>query len=283
MKLKPPQYSRLIRQSSRQTHQFIRKLGCKENERIRFLFVHDAKRNRPHSTSSGHKPAIKLNKPLKLIESQVTQMSLHSGSGKPVHMLNQNAKGYAVFMEINRREGQSGEIKAIRAQFIDVDLNKISVLAGTKEQAMQRMNAIRSNPAEQIQSFAITRNKQGQYRLLAHRTQGRIAKLKRDFLKKHRNRIKNAMIIETNNGFHIYWVMQGGSISRFVPIQKALASKFGADPMITNLSRVMRVPGFYHMKNPDAPYMVRVIQWGRKKPFTQDELIASLSLKPIRN
>jgi len=90
------------------------------------------------------------------------------------------------------------------------------------------------------------------------------------------------MIIETKNGYHIYWVLQGGSISKFVPIQKALAKKFSSDPMITNLSRVMRIPGFFHMKNPQSPFMVRVRQFGRKKPFTQAEIIRSLALGPIK-
>jgi hypothetical protein len=51
--------------------------------------------------------------------------------------------------------------------------------------------------------------------------------------------------------------------------------------MIRNLSRVMRLPGFYHMKNPSKPFLVRVIHWGRKKPFSQEELINTLHLKPI--
>ncbi|CAM4352848.1 RepB family DNA primase [Paenibacillus alkaliterrae] len=273
-------YSNLIRRSSSQAHHFIKKLGYKENERLHFILVDDAKHsNHRYSTSSNNKQAIMLQKPLKLLEKRVPQISLISDTNKPIHLLSQNARGYAVFMEINYR-GLDSEIKEIRAQFIDVDLNKISERLDTKEQVKQKIKSIKSNPSEQIQSITIKRNKQGQYQLLAHRTEQRIKQLKKEFLKKHWNFIRNAMIIETNNGYHIYWVIQGGSISKFVPIQKALAQKFSSDPMITNLSRVMRIPGFYHMKNPDRPFLVRVVQWGRKIPFTQEELIHSFDLKP---
>jgi len=88
------------------------------------------------------------------------------------------------------------------------------------------------------------------------------------------------MIVETKNGYHIYWVIKDGSIDKFVPIQKTLAQKFNSDPMITDLSRVMRIPGFYHMKDPKRPFLVRVIGWGRKNRFTQDELIHTFALQP---
>ncbi|WP_373228918.1 DNA-primase RepB domain-containing protein [Cohnella sp.] len=221
-----------------------------------------------------------LQKPLNLMERLIPQINLISKKNKLIHLLSQNARGYAVFMEINYRETKDSDFKEIRAQFIDVDLNKISEKLNTRDQVKQKIKSIKSNPSEQILLTTIKRNKQGQYRLLAHRTEQRIAQLKKVFLKKHWNRIRNAMIIETKNGYHIYWVIQGGSISKFVPIQKALAQKFGSDPKITNLSRVMRIPGFYHMKNPDRPFLVRVRQLGRKKPFTQEELINKLALNP---
>lgn len=265
-------YSNLIRKSSSQVHHFIKKLGYKRNERLYFVLVNDDKRS--------YKPAITLHKPQKLMEKLAPQITLFSKYNKPIHLLSQNARGYAVFIGINSRDKKGREIKEIRAQFIDVDLNKISEYLNTNKQVKQKIKSIKSNPSEQIQSITIKRNKQGQYQLLAHRTERRIAQLKTEFLKKHWNRIRNAMIIETNNGYHIYWVIKGGSISKFVPIQKALAQKFGSDPKITDLSRVMRIPGFYHMKNPKRPFLVRVIQWGRKNPFTQDELINKLALKP---
>ncbi|WP_134704897.1 hypothetical protein [Ammoniphilus sp. YIM 78166] len=279
------QYSNLIKTSSSQLYYFIRKLGYKENERLQFVLVQDAKRSTSsnstssNSNTSNNRHAILLQKPLKLMEKRVPEIKLFTKNNKPVHVLSQNARGYAVFMQINYGEKKDSKIKEIKAQFIDVDLNKISACLNTREQVKQKMISIRSNPVEQIESVTVKRNKQGQYQLLALRTEQRVTQLKKEFLKKYWKHIRNAMIIETSNGYHIYWPVQGGSLSKFVPIQEALVKKFGSDPMITNLTRDMRIPGFYHMKNPRRPFLVRVIHWGRKTPFTQNELINTMGLK----
>lgn len=282
MKPKSTNYSKRMRDSSSQAHLYMKKLGCKQKERLHFILVHDVKRNSSNSqcASASRRPAIKLEKPLRLMERLVPQIKLISGRNKRVHLLSHNARGYAIFMEINYRETRNSPFEKIRAQFIDVDLNKISAQFSTKEQAMQEIKRIKANPSEQIQSIAVKRTKLGQYRLLAHRTMGKIEQLKKQFLNKHWRLIKDAMIVETSNGYHIYWVLRDGGVSKFVPIQKALAQKFDSDPLITNLSRVMRMPGFYHMKNPNTPFMVRIIQLGRKKPFSQEEIIRTFRLKP---
>ncbi|WP_201007935.1 DNA-primase RepB domain-containing protein [Paenibacillus glycanilyticus] len=262
-------------------YRFLEKLGCKPNDQLHFLLVSDSKgKNRGHSFAT-ELPAITLRKPFRSLEKLAPRIKLFSRRNKLVNVLWLNKKGYAVFVEINGRESEKDSpFNAIRAQFIDVDLNKISARCKTKEQIQQKIDAILSDPSEQLQSITLTQNKNGQYQLLAQRTRQRVAELKKQFLNKHGERIKDTMIVETKNGYHIYWIMQDGNINKFVPIQKALAQTFDSDPMITNLSRVMRIPGFYHMKNPESPYMVKVIQWGREKPFTQEELIKRLELKP---
>ncbi|WP_141505320.1 DNA-primase RepB domain-containing protein [Paenibacillus luteus] len=281
-RLSSKRYTKNLRRFSTHARQFIKKLGCKPNEQLHFILVHDPKnKNKKFSSSSIH-PAMTLHKPLNLLEKRTPQFTLFSKRNKLIHLLTQNKKGYAVFMEINYRETRTSDFKKIRAQFIDVDLNKISMHLDTKEQVKQMIESIQSDPAEQLQSITVKKTKQGKYYLLALRKKQRVTKLKNAFLKKFKTQIKDTMIIETKNGYHIYWALQGGSVSKFVPIQKALAKKFSSDPMITNLSRVMRIPGFYHMKNPGSPFMVRVKQLGRKKPFSQEEIIHSLALEPIQ-
>ena len=44
----------------------------------------------------------------------------------------------------------------------------------------QKIKLLKSNPSEQIQSITVKRNKQGQYQLIAHRTEQRIAQLKKE-------------------------------------------------------------------------------------------------------
>ncbi|ANY66307.1 hypothetical protein BBD42_07365 [Paenibacillus sp. BIHB 4019] len=280
-RLSSMRYARNLRRFSSHAQYFIKKLGCKQNEQLYFTLVHDDKnKNKRYSSTLNH-PAMTLHKPLSLLERRTTEFTLFSKRNKRIHVLSQNKQGYAVFMEINYRATRTSDFKKIRAQFIDVDLNKISVHLDTKKQVQQMIKAIQSDPEEQLQSITVTKNKKGQYHLLALRTKQRVMQLKKAFINKFKLQIKDTMIIETKNGYHIYWVVQGASVSKFVSIQKALAKKFSSDPLITNLSRVMRIPGFYHMKNPRSPFIVKIRQLGRKKPFSQEEIIQSLALKPF--
>lgn len=262
-------------------YRFMQKLGCKPNDRLHFLLVRDDKKTPRRFSASTNIPAMLLHKPFHSLEKLVPRMTLFSKKNKRINALVKNRKGYAVFMEINARETTKSPFQAVRAQFIDVDLNKVAVTVPAKEQIQQQLKTIMADPLEQFQSIEITQNKRGHYRLLAQRTAKRVAGLKKQFISKHQSSLKDTMIIETKNGFHVYWVIQGGSVGNFVPIQKALARKFSSDPLITNLSRVMRIPGFYHMKNAESPYLVKVKQWGREKPFTQEEIVELLGLTPV--
>jgi putative DNA primase/helicase len=65
------------------------------------------------------------------------------------------------------------------------------------------------------------------------------------------------IVVESSPGrFHAYWRVTGLPLDRFAPVQKALAARFGGDPSVHDLSRVMRLPGFWHQKG--APSMSRI-------------------------
>lgn len=61
---------------------------------------------------------------------------------------------------------------------------------------------------------------------------------------------KPAFAVQSSpNKAHVYWpVERYADASRFVSIQKRLIAHFDGDPVIHDLPRVMRVPGFYHCK-----------------------------------
>ncbi|MBP3963829.1 DNA-primase RepB domain-containing protein [Paenibacillus lignilyticus] len=264
---------------SRQFRLFIRKLGCRRSQTLHFTLVHDTMARKPtRPTSQSKARAMTLHKPMKQLERRLSRITLLTPAKKSVPLLRKNKEGYAVFMTVNYREQARGDFKEVRAHFIDVDLNKISELLQTSEEAERRKQELQADPVEQIESITVTPTKQGLYRLIAQRGKRRVRQLKQKFLAKHRMLIRGSMIVETKNGYHIYWAIRKGSIGWFVPIQRALVRKFNSDPQITDLARVMRVPGFYHRKNPASPYLVRVKRWGRKQPFTQPELIRRLRL-----
>lgn len=61
--------------------------------------------------------------------------------------------------------------------------------------------------------------------------------------------------------WHAYWLVRDLSIHEFTPIQKRLASYYGTDPSVHNLSRVMRLPGSIHQKDPAHPVSMSLIDF----------------------
>ena len=58
-------------------------------------------------------------------------------------------------------------------------------------------------------------------------------------------------IVETRNGYHLYWKLKEGEITDaniYRSLQKAIARHLGSDDRIFNPARIMRVPGFYWKK-----------------------------------
>jgi hypothetical protein len=57
------------------------------------------------------------------------------------------------------------------------------------------------------------------------------------------------MIVESSpERFHVYWAMRDVALDQFKGNQRLLAQKFSGDPSVCDLSRVLRVPGFYNHK-----------------------------------
>jgi DNA polymerase len=58
--------------------------------------------------------------------------------------------------------------------------------------------------------------------------------------------------------FHGYWKSNGVDLDAFTPTQELIAKRFGGDPTVKDLPRVMRLPGFWHRKG--EPFMVRILE-----------------------
>ena len=72
-----------------------------------------------------------------------------------------------------------------------------------------------------------------------------------------RSPLSPSSIVETKNGYHVYWYAADGSKELYRPLVSRLVEYFGGDKNARDLARVLRVPGFYHMKNPESPFLVR--------------------------
>ena len=61
--------------------------------------------------------------------------------------------------------------------------------------------------------------------------------------------LKADVIVETSPGrYHAYFMVDGIELQEFSYFQQELADRFGGDTKVKDLPRVMRIPGFFHLK-----------------------------------
>jgi hypothetical protein len=74
--------------------------------------------------------------------------------------------------------------------------------------------------------------------------------------------------------WHAYWLLvPGEALDRFTAAQTALAGHYGSDWMVSDLPRVMRVPGFLHCKADPLSVALRLVEAGRR--YTIDQVLAA--------
>lgn len=92
-----------------------------------------------------------------------------------------------------------------------------------------------------------------------------------------RTMLKPHIIVESSPGkYHLYWKVSDCPLDQFPATQKAIAAKFGGDPSVHDLSRVMRLPGFLHQKG--MPVMTRLIAADHFPPYSVAAVFSGLGL-----
>jgi len=82
------------------------------------------------------------------------------------------------------------------------------------------------------------------------------------------------MVVETSpDRYHAYWRVDGLPLEQFRSVQKAIADRFGGDPQVHDLARVMRVPGFQHRKS-EPFYRTRIVEASDGHLYTPAEIVA---------
>ena len=89
-----------------------------------------------------------------------------------------------------------------------------------------------------------------------------------------------SMIVESGRGRHFYWVCPDIAREQFSSLQKGLIDKLGTDKAITDLPRVMRLPGTLHLKDPTKPRLVKLCRTNDSsiRRWTFSELVEKLKL-----
>lgn len=73
-------------------------------------------------------------------------------------------------------------------------------------------------------------------------------------------RIQPHILVESSPGkWHAYWLIDDCPLGEFKERQHQLASKFEGDPVVCDLPRVLRLPGFWHLKEA-TPFQTRLVR-----------------------
>ncbi len=81
------------------------------------------------------------------------------------------------------------------------------------------------------------------------------------------------IVVETSpKKFHRYWLTNSIDLDEFNSIQQTMVDHYGSDPQAKDISRVLRVPGFLHQKDPGHPFEVRIISMSDSPRYKWDEI-----------
>ena len=85
--------------------------------------------------------------------------------------------------------------------------------------------------------------------------------------------LKPSMLIETKNGYHVYWFSKDATPENYKAIVASrLVPFFGADIRAKDFCRILRVPSFYHCKNPQDKFLVKET-WLENLFYSEDEML----------
>ena len=77
------------------------------------------------------------------------------------------------------------------------------------------------------------------------------------------------IVVESSPGkYHRYILVDGAPLDEFTAVQQRLVDDYGSDSNAKDLPRVLRLPGFYHMKDPRNPHLVRIIDKSNERPYS---------------
>lgn len=195
----------------------------------------------------------------------------------------ENENGFGVFYAAlgSRKSDQDQQV---RFHVVDYDAGKQVEKFATLERACEWQQTWEGDPKFKSTQLHEPNANQKDYRVIGYYTQAHISTLKQAFLTKHAKDLTTALIVETYSGFHLYFRIREGTLKEFSTIQFALAKKFEGDTSITDHARILRLPYFFHVKDPDDPFFVEVKQWGLQRAdeswvdYSQQDLIRLLDL-----
>lgn len=99
----------------------------------------------------------------------------------------------------------------------------------------------------------------------------------------YRSPLKPSLIVETKNGLHVYWYSTGEEPvdpDDYRRVNGRLAHHLGGDMKSRDITRVMRLPGFLHQKDPNAPVSVKIVAEFPQNVYTREQILEAFAPYP---
>jgi RepB DNA-primase from phage plasmid/Protein of unknown function (DUF3987) len=80
------------------------------------------------------------------------------------------------------------------------------------------------------------------------------------------------IVVQSSPGkFHRYFLVDGLSRDEFAAVMEVMIDQHGSDPNAKDLARVLRMPGFFNLK--EDPFQVRVTHESGGQPYTREQIL----------
>ena len=186
-------------------------------------------------------------------------------------------KGYGVYFVVHSEGTKKTELSRINAYMQDIDLAKFFA-------RYEQRDIIKDENGNEI---------------VLMRTKEEIESLKIKFLESLKKfSLEPSIIIETKNGFHIYWLTRQDSKETYEKdmwqkIEKAFVKYFQdnyepefpehIDKRINNFTKVMRVNNYLHLKDPSDSFQVKCIFLNKENKYTKEQMMEAIDYKEPEN
>jgi putative DNA primase/helicase len=87
--------------------------------------------------------------------------------------------------------------------------------------------------------------------------------------------LKPHIVVQTSErGYHVIWRVDGLPVEKFAGVQWAIAKRYDGDVAIAKLTHCIRLPGFFHCKDVEHPFRVRILEASDAAPYTAEQILA---------
>ena len=152
-----------------------------------------------------------------------------------------NEQGYNIYFTVNSGGTKQDEINKINAFYIDCDCGKDD--KGNYFD-LDIVNQYKKRVLQKVQEFGLA----------------------------------PSFVINTRNGYHVYWLINNAKVEQFEEVQKKLIHYFNSDERVFTAQFIMRLPNFYWTKDIDNQYLCTIYQYNDIR-YNADEFITHLNSK----